>query len=199
MELYALKINGMNNPVGYRFDSVTISWKVKNASGKKQRNARVEVSEQEDFGTLLFCREGAELSGLGVKLDMPLAPYTRYFCRVTVTSDTGEMAKDVCCFETAKLTEPWQGRWIGIPQAEDFHPEYRKKFALSGKVRRARLYICGLGLFEAYLNGKKAGDDLLAPFINDYKEHFQYCTYDVTSLLQEENELSVLLGKGWYQ
>lgn len=199
MELYALKINGMNNPVGYRFDSVTISWKVKNASGKKQRNARVEVSEQEDFGTLLFCREGAELSGLGVKLDMPLAPYTRYFCRVTVTSDTGEMAKDVCCFETAKLTEPWQGRWIGIPQADDFHPEYRKKFALSGKVRQAQLYICGLGLFEAYLNGEKAGDDLLAPFINDYKEHFQYCTYDVTSLLQEENELSVLLGKGWYQ
>ena len=132
MELYALKINGMNNPVGYRFDSVTISWKVKNASGKKQRNARVEVSEQEDFGTLLFCREGAELSGLGVKLDMPLAPYTRYFCRVTVTSDTGEMAKDVCCFETAKLTEPWQGRWIGIPQADEFHPEARTQFALAG-------------------------------------------------------------------
>ena len=66
-------------------------------------------------------------------------------------------------------------------------------------MRQARLYICGLGLSEAYLNGEKAGDDLLAPFINDYKEHFQYCTYDVTSLLQEENELSVLLGKGWYQ
>ena len=77
MELYALKINGLNNPVGYRFDSTTVSWKVRNASGKRQRNARVEVSEQEDFGTLLFCREGVELSSLGVKLDMPLAPYTR--------------------------------------------------------------------------------------------------------------------------
>lgn len=199
MELYALKINGLNNPVGYRFDSVTVSWKVRNAGGKKQRNARVEVSEQENFETILFCREGAALSGLGVKLDLPLAPYTRYFCRVSVTSDAGETAEASCFFETAKLADPWQGKWIGISQTDDFHPEYRKAFALSGKVRRARLYICGLGLFEAYLNGEKAGDDLLAPFINDYKEHFQYCTYDVTDLLREENELSVLLGKGWYQ
>lgn len=199
MELYALKINGLNDPIGYCFDTVTVSWKVKNASGKKQRNARVEVSQQEDFSSLLVCREGAELSGLGVALNFPLSPCTRYFCRVTVTSDIGETAQAFCCFETAKLAQPWQGRWIGLPQTEDFHPEYRKGFALSGTVRQARLYICGLGLFEARLNGKKIGDDLLAPFINDYKEHFQYCTYDVTDLLREENELSVLLGKGWYQ
>ena len=199
MELYALKINGLNDPIGYCFDTVTVSWKVKNASGKKQRNARVEVSQQEDFSSLLVCREGAELSGLGVALNFPLSPCTRYFCRVTVTSDIGETAQAFCCFETAKLAQPWQGRWIGLPQTEDFHPEYRKGFALSGTVRQARLYICGLGLFEARLNGEKIGDDLLAPFINDYKEYFQYCTYDVTELLREENQLSVLLGRGWYQ
>ena len=123
MELYALKINGLNDPIGYCFDTVTVSWKVKNASGKKQRNARVEVSQQEDFSSLLVCREGAELSGLGVALNFPLSPCTRYFCRVTVTSDIGETAQAFCCFETAKLAQPWQGRWIGLPQTEDFHPE----------------------------------------------------------------------------
>ena len=30
----------------------------------------------------------------------------------------------------------------------------------------------------------------MAPFINDYEEHFQYCTYDVTDLLQRDNEIS---------
>ena len=54
MELYALKINGLNDPIGYCFDTVTVSWKAKNASGKTQRNARVEVSQQEDFSSLLI-------------------------------------------------------------------------------------------------------------------------------------------------
>ena len=66
-------------------------------------------------------------------------------------------------------------------------------------MQSARLYICGLGIFEATINGQKAGNDLLAPFINDYEEHYQYCTYDVTNLLKERNEISVLLGDGWYR
>jgi alpha-L-rhamnosidase len=73
---------------------------------------------------------------------------------------------------------------------------FKKTFAVKGEVNTARLYICGLGLFEAYINGRKAGNDLLAPFINDYEEHFQYCTYDVIDLLNSENEISVLLGDG---
>ena len=91
MELYALKINGLNDPIGYCFDTVTVSWKVKNASGKKQRNARVEVSQQEDFSSLLVCREGAELSGLGVALNFPLSPCTRYFCRVTTQKPINQL------------------------------------------------------------------------------------------------------------
>lgn len=46
-------------------------------------------------------------------------------------------------------------------------------------IAQARLYITGLGLYEAYINGKKAGDDILAPFCNDYREKIQYQTYDV--------------------
>lgn len=36
MELYALKINGLNDPIGYCFDTVTVSWKVKNAAEKSR-------------------------------------------------------------------------------------------------------------------------------------------------------------------
>lgn len=101
-------------------------------------------------------------------------------------------------FETGKLDEPWMGQWLGV-EGGDTHPEFQKTFFLADKPRSARLYICGLGLFEAYLNGEKMGNDLLAPFLNDYTEHFQYCTYDVTGLLAEDNTLSVLLGDGWYR
>ena len=198
MQLYAVKINGITNPIGYLLDTVHCSWKVRNARGAKQKYAKIEVSLSETFADILYVLEG-DLSALGTKLDMQLAPHTRYYYRVTVQSDIGEEAiSDTCFFETGKLSEPWQAKWIGMPQNGTFHPEFRRSFDLSKKVRQARLYICGLGVFEAYLGDKKIGDDLLAPFINDYQEHFQYCTYDVTDLLQQENELTVLLGKGWY-
>ena len=132
-------------------------------------------------------------------MDFVLQPYTRYFYQIIVESDAGEVAKsDIHFFETAKLNDPWQAKWIGVAH-DDTHPEFKKSFAAKREARSARLYICGLGLFEAYINGHKAGTDLLAPFINDYEEYFQYCTYDVTQLLQSENEISVLLGDGWYR
>lgn len=41
-------------------------------------------------------------------------PYTRYFWTVTVWDETGDSAvSDVCWFETAKMEDPWQARWIG--------------------------------------------------------------------------------------
>ena len=199
MELYAIRINGLNNPIGYCTDTVLCSWKVRHAKGKKQLCAKIEVSLSSDFEDVIYCMEG-DLSSLGTKLELELFPCTRYWYRVTVISDIGETAvSDGCFFETGKLSESWSAQWIGCQQQESFHPEYRKQFALSKEVAQARLYICGLGLFEAYFGTQKVGDDLLAPFINDYQEHFQYCTYDVTDLLATENELTVLLGKGWYQ
>ena len=32
------------------------------------------------------------------------------------------------------------------------------------EISRARIYVTGLGVYEAYLNGEKIGDGYLAPF-----------------------------------
>lgn len=81
---------------------------------------------------------------------------------------------------------------------DTYHPVLKKEFTAEKGIDQARLYICGVGLYEAYVNGEKAGNDLLAPFINDYKECLQYQTYDVTGLLTAENQIAIYLGKGWY-
>ena len=39
----------------------------------------------------------------------------------------------------------------------------RREFAVEKKVRRATAYVCGLGLSEFYLNGRKVGDQVLSP------------------------------------
>ncbi len=197
MELYAIKINGHSDPIGYDFDQIILSWKVRSQTGNRQKNARIEIAQDETFDAIIHVLDGRTLNSLGVKLEFPLEAHTRYYCRITITSDTGEQASGTCFFETAKLDIPWAGKWIGVPDNAT-HPEFRKAFAFQKKIAKARLYITGLGLFEAFLNGEKVGEDLLAPFLSDYRDEVQYCTYDVTKQLQEKNDLRVYLGKGWY-
>ena len=203
MEIYDVKINGLTNPVGYVFDTVTLSWKVRGTAGIRQKNTKIEIAEDPAFGTMTAVREGSSLNSLAETFEFEQKPCTRYYCRITVEADGAAKSdiavSEVCYFETAKLGEPWKGQWITTQEGDSFHPVFKKDFAASGKVRSARLYISGLGLFEAFINGEKAGADVLAPFISDYDEYVQYCTYDVKSLLQEENQIQIYLGNGWYK
>lgn len=205
LEIYDVKVNGLKNPVGYEFESVICSWKVRGTSGKKQKYARIEVAEDRDFHTIVIVKEGMQRNSLAEPLELKLKPYTRYYFRVTVETDIDETdtcetaVSEVCYFETAKLEEPWKGHWIGMQNDDRFHPVFQKEFPVSGKIKKARLYVSGLGLFEAFVNGKKAGNDVLAPFISDYKEYVQYCTYDILDLIDEKNKIQIYLGNGWYK
>lgn len=68
----------------------------------------------------------------------------------------------------------------------------------AGEVGRATLYITGLGLYRAWLNGTRVGEDFLTPGWNDYDAYLRYQAYDVTGLLRVQNHLEVWLGQGWY-
>jgi len=64
-------------------------------------------------------------------------------------------ASDICTFETGKMEEKWEADWIYIAREDDFHPIIFKSFFISKKVKHARLYATGVGLFEAYVNREK--------------------------------------------
>ncbi len=198
MEIYAVKINGLQNPIGFDDDLLLCSWKIRNSKGKHQKNTILQVSLDETFQKIVWEKEG-NLNSFGEKIEALLSPHTRYFFRITVFTDSDdEISSNTYFFETAKLSESWKAKWIGVSD-NDMHPEFQKSFSVEGNVLSGRLYICGLGLFEASLNGQRVGDDQLAPFINDYVSGYQYCSYDVTECLRKENQLSVLLGDGWYR
>jgi alpha-L-rhamnosidase len=75
----------------------------------------------------------------------------------------------------------------------------RKSFTVEGPVRRATAYASALGLYEFRLNGRRVGDDLLAPEWTSYRRRVQYQVHDVTALLQPgTNAVAALLGEGWY-
>ncbi len=201
MRIRALRVNHLENPVGFRMESTVFSWKVDGAEGKRQRSARLLVATDPDFRELVL-DTGVDTSLDSVACDANFVkmPRTRYFWKVSVTSDAGEQAEsETAFFETGKESEPWQAKWISCESDEARHPIFTKKIKPNGEIRSARLYICGLGLYEAFLDGKRIGDEFLAPGCNDYDRWLQYQTYDVTGLLSDGAELAVLMGNGWYK
>ena len=79
-------------------------------------------------------------------------------------------------------------------------PKFYKQFETGGGVLSAELAITGLGLYNAFINGKKAGDSYLAPGFNDYDGYLRYEIIDVTNLIKTgSNLIEVYLGNGWYK
>ena len=74
----------------------------------------------------------------------------------------------------------------------------RKIFQAPAKRGDSKLFISALGLYRAFLNGARIGDDQLTPGWTCYKERLSYQTYDVGALLKDgENILDIWLGDGW--
>ncbi|CAZ83276.1 unnamed protein product [Tuber melanosporum] len=79
----------------------------------------------------------------------------------------------------------------------------RKEFTLRDgdkMVKRARLYVTALGVYEVEINGRKVGDEEFAPGWTSYGHRIKYQTFDVADLLRKgENAVGAYLGEGWYR
>lgn len=201
MKIERLKINHLTTPLGFRLDEPQLSWVVTESTGTKPVWARVEAAADASFANLLYdSGKRDDLNPLACPLPLTFAPRTRYFWRVTVCADDGDCGSASSWFETGKMDEPFAGQWIAAPFEKTVHPILRRTFTLDRAAEDARLYITGLGLYEAYLNGQPVTDEVLTPFYNDYNFWVQVQTYDVTGLLRAgENVLDVYLGNGWYK
>ena len=200
MKITDLKINGIREPIGFDLPRITVSWKVRNTVSKRSVKATLAVAADADFAEILWEKEDTILASTGETAELTLLPRTRYYVRVSVTGDAGDSAGAESFFETGKMDEPWVGRWIAPQEGDTRHPLFFRAFQVSGKIRSARLYITGLGLYEAEMNGRPVSDELLAPCWTDYHEMIQAQTYDVTDLLKNgENCLAVTCGNGWFK
>jgi alpha-L-rhamnosidase len=141
-----------------------------------------------------------------------LQSFTKYYWRVKVYDKNGEGSEwsSVASFETAMLQPAdWKAKWIGdgsrqFEKDEDFYrddpmPLFRKQIAVTKKISSARLYISGLGYYEAYLNNTKISDHVLGPGFTAYRKQVQYVTHDITALLKKgNNAMGIMLGNGWW-
>ncbi|HVW44082.1 MAG TPA: glycoside hydrolase family 78 protein [Amycolatopsis sp.] len=97
-------------------------------------------------------------------------------------------------------TSDWQAGFIGPATIDGPAPILSRAVTLRPDVVSARLYATAHGVYEATLNGRRVGDEVLAPGWTSYHQRLRYQTYDVGPLLTEgENTLDVTLGNGWYR
>ncbi|MBD3415285.1 MAG: Bacterial alpha-L-rhamnosidase [Candidatus Aminicenantes bacterium] len=153
-------------------------------------------------------RQSANLEYAGKALQSRL----RCFWKVRVWGKRGKASEwsQTAWWEMAFLEgEEWSADWINDGKEnpandKDFYqddpaPLFRKEFVLEKAVKKARLYITGLGYYEAYMNGDRIGDSVLEPGWTNYSKHIFYSVYDVLPQLKEgANCIGVILGNGWY-
>lgn len=79
-------------------------------------------------------------------------------------------------------------------------PLLRGGFTARPGIASARVYASAQGIYEMSVNGRKAGDQFLAPGWTAYDKRIQSQTYDITGLVQPGvNVLGAALGDGWYR
>ncbi|UUT36148.1 alpha-L-rhamnosidase N-terminal domain-containing protein [Microbacterium elymi] len=128
-------------------------------------------------------------------------------------------------FETALLdAADWQAAWVepaqqdavverwsildwirgatpvGPPEQRLRPPQLvRQRFTLEAEPVRARLYATARGVYSAFVNGRRADDQVLAPGSDAYRHRISVQCYDVTGALTAgENVLGVALADGWW-
>jgi alpha-L-rhamnosidase len=202
MKITKLRTNHVENPLGYQLNKVRLSWITESEQDQYQTAARLEIALDKSFEQIVFdSGKKEEIDSLSFMPYFELKPRTQYVWRVTVWGDSGsEVVSDTAVFETAKMEEPWHGEWIAADFDKDVHPLLRKEFTLPDEIVSARAYVCGVGLYDLFVNGEKAGDEYLAPGFHAYDYWMQYQTYDITNLVKEgQNAIGVILGNGMYK
>jgi alpha-L-rhamnosidase len=94
---------------------------------------------------------------------------------------------------TAEMIRPLADQGVGTRASF-----LRKSFKVPAGSGPAILRISALGLYRAFVNGKRVGHDQLTPGWTCYKERLSYQTYDVAGLLQVgDNTIDIWVGDGW--
>ncbi len=91
--------------------------------------------------------------------------------------------------------EDWKAKWVKA--GGETSPWIRKEFTLAALPERATAFVNVKGLYELYINGKKVGDDVVAPAVSVYRKRSLYNTYDISKYVHAgTNCVGVWLGLG---
>lgn len=228
LKLNNLRCEYKVDPLGIESRSPKLSWEIQSSgSGVLQTAWRVLVSEdsvslEKNVGTVWDSHKTLSDASIQVSYGgSALAPAKIYYWKVMVWGNHGDSSRwsRVARWQTGLFTQAdWKGaRWIGYEEIPDSNrmlpgssgkengpprdtlPLLRKEFMVKGPLKKATVFICGLGHFEMRLNGTVVGDHFIDPGWTRYDKEALYVPFDVTSQLRQgANAIGVELGNGFY-
>ncbi|RHJ91371.1 alpha-L-rhamnosidase [Parabacteroides bouchesdurhonensis] len=213
----SLKCEMLTNPLGIDCLAPRLSWVITGEErGIKQQGYHILVASSLE----LLDKEQGDLWDSGdvvsdqsiqiVYAGKTLSSRQTCYWKVKVSTTKGESSWSEPAYWSMGLLDEkdWQAQWIGLDRAFEWdNPDaqytrlsaryFRKEFMTEKQMKKATLYLSGLGLYKLYLNGDVIGDQELSPTPTDYSKSIKYNTFDVTGqLLNGENAIGVVLGNG---
>jgi alpha-L-rhamnosidase len=208
--LVKLRCNNAENPLGIDATTPQFSWEF-TTTARNFRQAAYQVwvadsPEQLDKlqGNIWNSGKVVSSSSSGIVYKgAPLQSRKKYYWKVKVWSadNTEVLATQAANFEMGLLQQSdWEyADWVGFPSGWIGRVHYfRRVFAFSKEVKKARAYVAGIGYYEMEINGKKVGDYVLDPATSDFSKTIYYTTYDVQRFLNKENVMVIAVAPGWY-
>ena len=230
-----LSVDHLAEP-GDRGPAPSFAWRMETARrGASQKAYRIQVFDGGPGGRRVWdSGEVADGRSVGIRYGgEPLKPASRYSWQVAVEDERGEWAASApAAFSTALFGD---GRWERTPwisavdskvsaypsgvhdrvakqEAEDGTSCFVKSVRNGREVAEAWLAVSGLGVFEAYVNGKpvsrKLSDgslerDFLKPGFTHCAKTKHFFTYDVTHLVNrgeaDVNVVAAQVSAGWWR
>ena len=210
-----LRVNRQSRPTGIQ-RTACFSWQVE-SSKQDVRQVAYAITVATTRAGLNGGREQLWNSGRVESRETLQVPYqgrklpygADILWQVEVWLSSGEhVTSPVQHFLTGMKMDRWEARWIGVNDFEhtivedgrrDLPARYlRHEFDVPSRVKRAVLYISGMGHSTAYLNGQLATPDVFGTVQSDWDKTVYYNTIDVTSLVQKgRNAIGVVLGNGF--
>ena len=206
-----LRCEYLLNPLGIDEPHPRLFWQVNDPRRCVLQSAyRVLVASgsaalDEDRGDVWDTGKVESGRNIHIEYDGPcLEARRRYYWKVRTWDDEERPSpwSEVAWWEMGlPAPDDWSAEWIGMPSDETPAPPayLRRAFTVAGPVRRARVYVTALGVYELYLNGRQVGDDVFPPGWTLYRHRVMYRAHDVTDLLcAGGNALGAIVGNGWY-
>ncbi|MDR2138984.1 MAG: glycoside hydrolase family 78 protein [Tannerella sp.] len=211
-----LRCEGQVDPKGIDLDVPRLSWElVSDSRNVLQTGYRILVASSldklnADKGDLWDSKQVRSGESVWVPYEgAELKSRMECYWKVKVTTGRGTSEwSEPAAWTMGLRPADWKADWTGLDKSgpQDVLDGrtrlaaryFRKEFQTEDRaIDRAVLYICGLGLYEAFLNGVKIGEQVLSPTPTDYTKTVKYNTFDVTDRLTKGlNTLGVTLGNG---
>lgn len=191
-----IQVNHMHEPIGFDMADCRISFVIEKLIHETVQGKQLVIRKANDIvydsGVMPFDTNYFDVT-------MNFLPRTTYEADIKIITNK-QSDSAVTYFETGKLNEPIVADWIGNSDETIQNTLFKKEIHVDEIPSSARLYMTGLGVYEAYLDGKKISNEFLAPGVTAYDELIQLQTYNVTDeLTVGKHELLISVGDGWYK